>query len=59
LCLENHGIIDLRKKYYGQHLWGRGYFVSSVGINEEIIRQYIQNQAEHDQREQQMRLWKN
>lgn len=34
-----------REKYFsGQHMWARGYFVSTVGMNEEVIRMYIQNQ---------------
>lgn len=33
---------ELQKRYWGQHLWARGYFCTSVGaINEEMIRQYI------------------
>jgi putative transposase len=36
---------DLRKRYWGQHLWGRGYFCATVGnVTEEIIKQYIENQ---------------
>ena len=26
---------QLRKKYYGQHVWSRGYCVSTVGLDEE------------------------
>jgi putative transposase len=37
--------IDLKKKYWGQHLWSRGYFCASVGsVDEETIRRYIENQ---------------
>lgn len=36
---------ELRKKYWGQHLWARGYFCATVGaVNEETIRQYIEDQ---------------
>ena len=39
----------LRKRYWGQHLWGRGYFCSTVGaVNEKQIREYIENQADGD-----------
>ena len=31
----------LRKKYWGQHFWSRGYCVSSVGLDEERIRKYV------------------
>lgn len=35
----------LKKKYWGQHLWARGYFCASVGsVNDETVRQYIQGQ---------------
>lgn len=38
---------ELNKQYWGQHLWGRGYFVASSGvINDEIISEYIKNQDE-------------
>lgn len=36
---------NLQKQYWGQHLWGRGYFVSSSGnITDEMIKEYIENQ---------------
>jgi len=35
----------LRKKYWGQHLWARGYFCATVGaVDEETIKGYIENQ---------------
>ncbi|WP_192868831.1 transposase, partial [Vibrio parahaemolyticus] len=35
----------LRKnRLWGNHFWQRGYFVDSVGINEEIIRRYVRHQ---------------
>lgn len=39
----------LTKVYWGtEGLWSDGYFVSTVGINEEVIRKYIQQQGEED-----------
>lgn len=36
---------ELKKKYWGQHLWSRGYFCATVGsVTEETIRRYIENQ---------------
>ena len=36
---------ELRKRYWGQHLWARGYFCASVGaVDEEAIKKYIENQ---------------
>ena len=37
---------ELRKRYWGQHLWARGYFAASSGnVTDEIIAQYIENQG--------------
>ena len=37
----------LRKKFWGNHLWGRGFFVASSGtVTDEVIMNYIQNQDE-------------
>ena len=38
----------LEKQYWGRHLWARGYFVSTVGISDEIIRQYIRKQRDEE-----------
>jgi len=36
---------ELRKRYWGQHLWGRGYFCASVGaVDEATIKKYIEDQ---------------
>ena len=43
---------ELRKRYWGQHLWARGYFCASVGaVDEETIKKYIESQKwdEEDQ----------
>ena len=38
---------QLKKRYWGQHLWGRGYFCATVGsVTEEMIREYIGRRAE-------------
>lgn len=37
---------ELQKRYWGQHLWARGYFCATVGnVTEEIIWNYIANQG--------------
>ena len=41
----------------GQHFWARGYFVSTVGRDEGVIRRYIQEQETEDKRIDQLRLW--
>ena len=36
---------ELKKRYWGQQLWARGYFCSTVGsVTEETIKRYIENQ---------------
>lgn len=35
-------------KQGSRHLWARGYYVSTVGINKDVIREYIQKQEEAD-----------
>ena len=42
----------LRKRYWGQHLWARGYFVVSVGnVNSEEVQRYIEQQEEHHKKD--------
>ena len=42
----------------GHKFWARGYFVSSVGRDEEVIRRYIRHQEEEDQKLEQMNLFR-
>jgi len=46
-----------RKNFVGQHFWARGYFVSTVGIDEATLRAYIQAQEEEDRRLDQLNLF--
>jgi len=42
---------ELRQKpYWGNHFWARGYFVSTVGINEETIRKYVKYQEDEEKK---------
>jgi putative transposase len=45
-----------RKNFTGEHFWARGYYVSTVGIDEEVIRKYIREQEAEDKRFDQLRL---
>jgi putative transposase len=45
-----------QRNYVGHHLWARGYFVSSVGRDEKLIREYIRNQEKEDKRLDQLLL---
>ena len=38
----------LEKQYWGRHLWARGYFVSTVGITDQVIREYINKQRQDE-----------
>ena len=39
---------QLGRRYWGRHLWARGYCVSTVGVDEEMIRQYVRWQEQQD-----------
>ena len=40
---------QLRKKYWGQHVWSRGYCVSTIGLDEERIVKYVKWQNKKDE----------
>ena len=47
---------ERKRNFVGQHFWARGYFVSTVGRDEQTIREYIRNQEKEDDRLEQMKL---
>ncbi len=48
---------ELRKKYWGQHLWARGYFVVSTGnVTSQMIKDYIQHHFEGKEGEDSFRV---
>ena len=49
---------ERKRNFVGQHFWARGYFVSTVGRDEEMIRKYIREQEKEDQRLEQLNLWR-
>ena len=49
---------ERKQNFVGQHFWARGYFVSTVGREEAVIRDYIRRQDEEDHRLDQMNLWR-
>src|SRR5690348_8666342 len=49
---------ERKQNFVGQHFWARGYFVSTVGRDETVIRAYIREQEAVDQRLDQMNLWR-
>ena len=44
------------KKVKGKHFWSRGYCVSTVGLDEETVRNYIRQQEEEDKRQLDLEL---
>ena len=45
-----------KRNFTGEHFWARGYFVSTVGRDEEVIRNYIRRQEDEDRRIDQLEL---
>ena len=47
-----------QKPYWGNHFWARGYFVSTVGIDEDVIKRYVKHQEKEERQieEQQHRF---
>lgn len=44
------------RNFTGEVFWARGYFVSTVGLDEEMVRAYIRHQEVEDERYDQMKL---
>ncbi len=51
---RNYG--ERKRNFVGQHFWARGYFVSTVGRDEETVRKYIRDQETEDRRIDQLRM---
>ena len=47
---------ERKRNFVGQHFWARGYFVSTVGRDEAVIRDYLRSQEQEDQRLEQLKL---
>ena len=47
---------ERKRSFVGQSFWARGYFVSTVGRDEAVIRSYIQQQEAEDKRLDQLNL---
>jgi len=45
-----------KRNIVGEHFWARGYYVSTVGKDEAVIRAYIEQQTREDQRLDQLRF---
>ncbi len=49
--------IGQRKNFTGQHFWARGYYVTTVGADEESVREYIKKQENEDKRIDQLHIF--
>jgi putative transposase len=47
---------ERKRNFVGQHFWARGYFVTTVGRDEAMIRDYIRGQEKEDRRIDQLKL---
>lgn len=45
-----------QKPYWGNHFWSRGYFVTTVGVDEEMIRHYVKFQEGEEKREESLTM---
>ena len=48
----NRDLGKVHGSLYGRAFWSRGYCVSTVGLDEEMIKEYIQNQEKHERDEE-------
>lgn len=46
-----------QRNYNGEHFWARGYFVSTVGLDEHVVREYIRHQEVSDANYEQRSLF--
>ena len=49
---------ERKRNFVGQNFWARGYFVSTVGRDEEVVREYIRKQEKEDERIEQLSLFR-
>jgi len=48
---------ELRKKFWGQHIWARGYFTVSTGtVTDEVIKAYIENQNKDEMKDEDFKI---
>ena len=53
---RNYG--NRKRNFVGQHFWARGYYVSTVGRDEDVVREYIRTQEKEEIRLEQLDLLK-
>ena len=53
-----HYLDSTTRNFVGEQFWARGYFVSTVGRDEQVIRHYIEHQEAEDKRLEQLEIFK-
>jgi len=48
--------MQVKRNFTGRHFWALGFCVSTVGLEEQVIRDYIRNQEHEEKHQEQMRL---
>lgn len=48
--------VGRRRNFAGQSFWARGFFVTTVGRDEEVIRKYIRHQESEDRKLEQLKM---
>ena len=48
---------ELKRRYWGRHFWSKGYCVSTIGLDEDQICEYVRIQMHKDQKIEQLKLW--
>jgi len=48
--------LQVKRNFTGRHFWERGYCVSTVGLDEQMIREHIRNQEHEEKRQEQLKL---
>jgi putative transposase len=46
-----------RKNFIGQNFWARGYYVTTAGLDEETVRDYIGKQEDEDKKLDQLKMF--
>ena len=49
--------LDLKRRYWRRHFWAKGYCVSTIGLDEDEIRQYVRYHLHKDKKTDQLKLW--
>jgi putative transposase len=46
-----------QRNFIGQNFWARGYCVSTIGLDEDVVRDYIKRQEDEDKKLDQLKMF--